>query len=570
MVIITTYTVSEVVSDSPSPNENGEPELLVVSSSTITTSMTSWYLPVSTATIATTRPWEPPSPLGPIPPGAEAAFFNLRTELDFLTASAIPVLLATLLAIPIEILVNTLSYMLPVRALGQPGGATAEDSVFLGRLEGSSLLTGPLVTWRFMQHFSDPLPLLNLLLSVSSILLVPLSSEVIRLEFLPMSRQRDDNSMCSFGLLLLPETCGIGLRKAGAPMRVAEGMLVLIAALVIGIGVILSRWQTGVAAEPWSIASMASLLQVSKDGQLGHVLRSIPPRADDHCDDRIFSSSPPQPPPPPPTPHDESTVRALAEAKGTLVREGTRFQLGSLYQGQTASTPDSDHQPDSCYGIIEMPPIATDDKLPIQPTTRNPPKPPKAATTQNLSRKRRRRPWYSIMSPSTMEQTIQVLALVLVTGLLILILYYENTINLNTTFEAFMDSQSFGVRILFTAFGTAVSRFWAYYYCLVFEPKLHHRLATNGPQPARKSILLTPPSSNVFAGLGLRYSLHNIDDILSLHIAIAALPSQVHAHPLLQHPLPQHRHLEESRDLHLDVSRYPGVYGSGTGRGSWD
>ena len=70
-----------------------------------------------------------------------------------------------------------------------------------------------------------------------------------------------------------------------------------------------------------------------------------------------------------------------------------------------------------------------------------------------------------MISPSTMEHTMQVLALVLTTGLLILILYYENTVNLNTTFEVFMDSQAFGVRILFTAFGTAVSGFWGYYYC---------------------------------------------------------------------------------------------------------
>lgn len=48
-----------------------------------------------------------------------------------------------------------------------------------------------------------------------------------------------------------------------------------------------------------------------------------------------------------------------------------------------------------------------------------------------------------------------------ITGLLILILYYENTI-LDTPFEHFMDSQSYGVRILFTAFGTSVGGFWDY------------------------------------------------------------------------------------------------------------
>ena len=63
-----------------------------------------------------------------------------------------------------------------------------------------------------------------------------------------------------------------------------------------------------------------------------------------------------------------------------------------------------------------------------------------------------------------MELYVLLLALLFTFGLLILILYYENTVAPDTFFEEFMYSQSFGVRILFTAFGTIITAFWSYYF----------------------------------------------------------------------------------------------------------
>lgn len=65
--------------------------------------------------------------------------------------------------------------------------------------------------------------------------------------------------------------------------------------------------------------------------------------------------------------------------------------------------------------------------------------------------------------PAATTNLLPVVFLVLVTGLLILILYYENTI-LDTPFERFMDSQTYGVRFLFTAMGTGITTFWDYYF----------------------------------------------------------------------------------------------------------
>ncbi|KAK3385469.1 hypothetical protein B0H63DRAFT_543810 [Podospora didyma] len=434
---------------------------------------------------------------GPIPKGAESVFFNLRTEFDFLMASLIPVLLTTLLSIPIDIFVACLARMVPFRALGHHRprsgreGATAESSIFLSR--SSSLLTAPFTSWQFLRQFRDPLPLLKFLLSAGSAILVPLSGEVIRLEFSEYCK--DDDAKTEDGIWRIhgPRYCAFGLRKAGTPMRIAEGLICLMAIIVIGIGVLLANWRTGVATEPWSIASMASL---ASNARLLEVVRSIPPH-DDGQDGAAH------------------LLRDAAQAEKKLVQKGRRFRLGFFDSDATAN---SNHNQPS-YGIVEVIPCANVDKKPIRPTARDPPRSPKPVPPAPPAS--RPRPWYSLSSDA-IDDSIQVVALVLTTGFLILILYYENTI-LNTAFEAFMDSQTFGVRILFTAFGTAFSGFWDYYFCLVSESHLHHRLATT-PHLARTSILLSPPS-DVFVGLrlGLRSLPRTRQDILYLNITVAAL-----------------------------------------------
>lgn len=116
----------------------------------------------------------------------------------------------------------------------------------------------------------------------------------------------------------------------------------------------------------------------------------------------------------------------------------------------------------SCLEVITPP--MRDDK-PIRPTTRDPPTRKAAPPHKTWSKVK------SILSPSlrNMELYIRVLALLFILGLLILILYYENTILPDTSFEAFMDGQSFGVRILFTTFGTITTTFWSYYFSCMWR-----------------------------------------------------------------------------------------------------
>ncbi|KAK3381705.1 hypothetical protein B0H63DRAFT_546347 [Podospora didyma] len=382
---------------------------------------------------------------GPIPPGAVAAFFNLRSEGDFLMASLVPVLLATLISIPVQMLASGVSHVLPFRALAQFRSV------------------------RFLHLFSDPLPLLSVLLSVFVTVLVPLSSEVIRLEYSKVDCIHDTS------------ICAIGIRKATVPMRVAEGFLIAMMLVLVATCVLLLRWRSGLAADPWSMASMAGMLSTSVKLRL--LLREMKPCVDG---EKL---------------RDRQIIEAL---------KGRQFRLGFSHFLE-----DNGRQ-ELCYGIEVQPRGKNEDRDPIRTTTRDPPEPKPTSVRLRTSENG------VSHTDGSIELCLRVLAFILIIGLVVLILYYENTVRLNSRFEAFMDSQTFGVRILFTAFGTALKGFWDCFFAHASDYQLHHHLATR-PQSARNSILISPPA-DVFVGLW-RSALYT-KDFLFLNIAFASLLSK--------------------------------------------
>ncbi|KAK4213799.1 hypothetical protein QBC37DRAFT_285244 [Rhypophila decipiens] len=411
------------------------------------------------ATPTPSREPRPPPPPGPISPDSYGAFFNLRSEADYLMASLVPVLIATLLKIPIQILTGSVNLALPFRALAKyKGGAQAQDSLFLSQ----RAISAPLVAIRFLTRARDPLALLNVILSTLSVTLVPLSTETIRLEYTSM--------YCSAA----GDMCAYGLRNAGTPLRVAEAFLVIMAVLIIIIGIMLARWRTGFATEPWSIASMSSLL-ASSEPELRTLLRSIP-----------------------------SGGKYITDSQISDVLKANRFRL--CYYTSPVLTHKRSGKPRPKYAIQVLPVIPVDNS-PIRPTTRDPP--------ERRSNTPKKRFWH--VNPATRDISIRVTALIVHVGLLILILYYENT-TMDTTFEAFMDSESFGVRLSLTTFGTAVSGFWDYYFFQISDTHIHTLLAAR-PRSARDSILLAPPS-NPFIGL---YRFIRSKDAFAFSIALTAL-----------------------------------------------
>ncbi|KAK3395046.1 hypothetical protein B0H63DRAFT_385723, partial [Podospora didyma] len=407
-------------------------------------------------TSGTQAPDHTAHPHGPISPELAGKYFNLKTEGDCLTVALVPVLLATLLSIPIELYTSSLKPMLPFRALDYAGGSLAEDSLCLPR---SSILA-PMIGIRFLWQFRDPLPILSVLLSLLATILVSLLSETIRLE-LPVPSQ------CPSG-----RVCPIGLRKSEMPIRAAEGLLAAMAVIILSLCLMLARWESGIATKPWSIANIASLLSTA---DLRSSMLSIPPRVDG---------------------------TNLRDSEITRARRG-----GPQHSGATGPPP-------TIYGIGVMATLLQDNNAIPTLTVRDPPK-------RTPAKPRRR--WS--MSPRKQEVLLRSLFLFLIICLLVLILYYENTVVENpqdSPFEAFMHSQSFGVRILFTAMGTIVTAFWDYYFTRNFFPSRYHSGAVTSlprPQVARDSILLSPPSS-VFIGL---WRALRTRDIMLANIALATL-----------------------------------------------
>ncbi|KAI0439482.1 hypothetical protein F4803DRAFT_554013 [Xylaria telfairii] len=100
--------------------------------------------------------------------------------------------------------------------------------------------------------------------------------------------------------------------------------------------------------------------------------------------------------------------------------------------------------------------------------------------------------------PFTLSYPLRLSLILMTSGVLVLVLYYSQT-SFDTAFERFMDSDSFGVRFLFTSFGVAISFLWSSFFNSVAAISPYELLASR-PQSANRSILLAPPT-NPFSGL---------------------------------------------------------------------
>ncbi|KAK4207936.1 hypothetical protein QBC37DRAFT_255872, partial [Rhypophila decipiens] len=462
--------------NSSNPNDSQQPSLLT--SLPLAMTPTSSVTPTTPTTTRRNRPAQSPEPHppGPVSPEVQSSFSNLRSEASYLLASVIPVLLTTLLSIPIQVFSSSLNCLLAFRGLTRHhtsgAGGQLSDTLLLSR--NPSLVSSQITSFRFLKRYRDPLPMVNMLLGVLSLILVPISSEVIRLESTRDSGCDEDDFNNRYSRAFI-RVCAFGLRKSGGLIRFAEVILCVMGFLVLLLGLMLGRWRSGIGpargeGEPWSIAHMNGLL--ASCGELAKVLRGV------DC---------------------EKDTDVKREMKMAL--DGMRFRLSWVPASAPAGKGEQ-RQMTWMYGLEIIRP-ALEDKTSIRLTTRNPPqrKPTIGETSKTGGG---RRFWFPSM-PN--ELSLRFLALLFTVGLLALILVYENTIAPDTAFERFMDSQSFGVRILFTVFGTVISLFWGYYF------------SQTGLTP-EQSIYLSPPS-DVFVGL-YRSVLHT-RDFHSFNIALAAL-----------------------------------------------
>ena len=242
----------------------------------------------------------------------------------------------------------------------------------------------------------DPFALIGDLLVLCTTALVSLSAETIGLQLQGTCYRRNLN-MCVITVAAFP-----------GPARAAEALLIALAVLILLLMAVLARWRTGVAAHPSSIATVCALLQ---GVEAQDAFRRI------------------------------SLDEAEKDANRRL-KDGLRHTPFVLRRYEPAPRADDYGLEPVRAGTLARHVTPGEDKKKKVPDVT--------------------RVVWLLKLPSA-QLVFRGGFLFVLCSLLALTLYYENTEFADPTatpFEWFMDSQSFGVRMLFTGAGVVVGLVW--------------------------------------------------------------------------------------------------------------
>jgi len=328
---------------------------------------------------------------------------------EYFTGFLLPTLLAVMLTIPVRMIDAAAKQLQPWHALTRHQGASAAESLCL-RTGG---LYGIVSSLRSLSG-GQVLVFLTTLLTVASVVLVPLSVEAVSLK-LHGSCSKMDFRGCAM-------TLGVFL----GPARATIGLLGFMAVLVLLILLVLRRWKTGVAAYPWSIAVVTSL---ASNPEMRAVFSSLP----------------------------TGQGERITHAQLVAALDGKMFKLGYFFNR---------------YGVSEYGLTVQDERsalLRVDSESSASLKSARDALARGDGRKVERHLPFLMLS-----YTARIAFLVPVTGILALILYYNNTGG-DTAFERFMSTQNFGVRALFTLVGIGICFFWGCFFTSEFPAQAFPR-----------------------------------------------------------------------------------------------
>lgn len=331
------------------------------------------------------------------------------SRLEYFIGFFLPPILSVMLTIPVRMIDLAAKQYQPWHALAYGagrGGAAASESLCLrtGGIHGISSSMRSLA-----EGSQAPLVFLTTLLTICSVAIVTLSPEAIALK-LHGSCSATDFRGCAM-------TLGVFL----APARAVVVLLAFMTLLIVLISlVLLRRWRSGVAANPWTIAGVAAL---ATNPDVRALFASLPTGRRGRVK------------------HSE-LVKALA---------GHMFVLGhfvndhgvSEYGVMIREEDDSQESDGSGPGIVGVRRQQTD------------------AAEETRHKTEHHLPFLMLSYKG------RAAFLVLLTGLMVVILYYNNTWD-DTPFEQFMDTSSFGVRALFTLVGICITFFWSSFFTSEF------------------------------------------------------------------------------------------------------
>jgi len=356
-------------------------------------------------------------PVYPNVPGAKPANLVLAKQFSYFFVYFFPILLSILVLVPIHIIDAEVKLLIPFRVLADPTSKT-KSTTSRRRLSPLHVRTdgfaGRIAGWRLLIHHGDPLSVISDLIVLSAALLVALSGETIGLKLRGTCIKQNMHA------------CLVTVAAFPTPARAAEGLLGLLMVLIVALGFCLSRKRTGIATHPGTIAAVCTLLQIPETRRVISQAAGVNgPEID-----------------------EGKNLRKMLERE--LKGAGTEFALSWVEDGARAND----------YGLIvqTQQQQQTVEKL----TTRN--------GTKRLNYwKGKRKMTFRI---SAAERCFQVFLLLFLVSILTVLLYYENTRYTDITesaFEYFMDSQEFGVILLFTVVGEAVYLLWDQLFCSEFS-----------------------------------------------------------------------------------------------------
>ena len=325
-------------------------------------------------------------------------------EAEYFLGKFLPALLAVLLAIVLRIVDLNAKLYQPFYALNQEGGALGANSMTL-HYSGIRGFVVPFLTL-FQGH---PVPFITTMIVWCSSLMVPLSTEGLGLKL---------HGKCTINDVT---GCAADLGISPGPTHALLALMALIVMLLLVLIFFLRNWETGLYANPWSVAGITSLSR-SRDV-------------------RIRSS------------RKETIRKEMAEKKysfGWFRNSNGNDEYGIILHDEAgrflAQGNDSPH--------LDL--LLSDDS--------------DDDFVHDADRRGRRRrdseegPKRHVVPFIALSYPWRIAVMFFLGCLFVLILYYHITRNGSNDFTLFMKSQSFGVRFLFAGIGVVITFAWVSFF----------------------------------------------------------------------------------------------------------
>lgn len=314
-----------------------------------------------------------------------------------------PVLLGTLLHIPVHILAENVKLFQPLHEMTQREGAPARQSLLLStfswRYRAASLRQPGLRHRRL-------LPLLTLALNVAANISTALSATAFGFRLHGGCHRGDPDSVA--------RGCGLEPSVSLTPALLLISTLAVMALMVCTAIFLLARWRTGVSRNPWSIVETRAL---SLHQGLRKLLRPVSQgsRSSEFLKNDVFTLG---------YFKDEKGQQSygiIPQAPVSATCAANSLNVSTGHDVNTGADNTVQGNPDA-HGLWSSQPAKA--RLPI-----------------------------------ALGYVERSLFLVFLSGLIILIVYYHN-VNRSSAFEDFMDGETLGVKFLFTLLGTVITSFW--------------------------------------------------------------------------------------------------------------